>query len=109
MDVEEGSEGQSKLLEAFSAWVMEDEEEEISEDEFLFTHVRLSLCLFWLDNFKKLSLETFLFRVRRSESRIRFKDHSWNFFIHLPRLSAEKLTMAKNGLSLKIHLFSWLR
>lgn len=43
MDVEEGSVGQSKLLEAFSAWVMEDEEDEISEDDFLFTHVSLKL------------------------------------------------------------------
>ena len=43
MDVEEGSVGQSKLLEAFSAWVMEDEEDEVSEDDFLFTHVSLKL------------------------------------------------------------------
>ena len=45
MDVEEGSVGQSKLLEAFSAWVMEDEEDEVSEDDFLFTHVSLKLSV----------------------------------------------------------------
>ena len=43
LDVEEGSESQSKLLEAFSAWVMEDEDDEVSEDDFLFTHVSPSL------------------------------------------------------------------
>lgn len=42
LDVEEGSEKQSKLLEAFSAWVMEDEDEEVSDDDFLFTHVSRS-------------------------------------------------------------------
>ena len=41
LDVEEGSAGQSKLLEAFSAWVMDDEEEEAAEEDFLFTHVSL--------------------------------------------------------------------
>ena len=43
LDVEEASEGQSQLLEAFSAWVMEDEDEEVEEDGFLFTHVSLKL------------------------------------------------------------------
>ncbi len=43
LDVEEGSESQSKLLEAFSAWVMEDEDDEVSEDDFLFTHVSSKL------------------------------------------------------------------
>ncbi|CAB4040984.1 DNA annealing helicase and endonuclease ZRANB3, partial [Paramuricea clavata] len=38
LDVEEGSESQSKLLEAFSAWVMEDEDDGVAEDDFLFTH-----------------------------------------------------------------------
>lgn len=42
LDVEEGSEKQSKLLEAFSAWVMEDEDEEMPDDDFLFTHVSRS-------------------------------------------------------------------
>ena len=45
LNVEEASEGQSKLLEAFSAWVMEEEAEELAEDDFLFTHVR-SLFLY---------------------------------------------------------------
>ena len=42
-DVEEGSQSQSKLLEAFSAWVMEDEDDGVAEDDFLFTHVSLKL------------------------------------------------------------------
>lgn len=44
LDVEEGSEGQSRLLEAFSAWVMEDEDEEMPEEDILFTHVRRKLA-----------------------------------------------------------------
>jgi hypothetical protein len=44
LDVEEGSEGQSKLLEAFSAYVIEEDDDEVPEDDFLFTYVRLNFC-----------------------------------------------------------------
>lgn len=47
MDVEEGNEKQSKLLEAFSAFVMEDEEDAMPEENFLFTPVSYEdLCGF---------------------------------------------------------------
>lgn len=49
LDVEEGSEKQSKLLEAFSAWVMEDEDEEMPDNDFLFTHVSRSRKGKWVD------------------------------------------------------------